>query len=83
MDNLSPGYEFIKNNMQGSITRTVLEDTLRSRYNVQSGAQGGRTISDPALFVSSLKTGRGGGRSSGHGGNSEANRIAGAGARGV
>ena len=38
--NLPPKYEFIKNNLQGSkepLTRTVLEDALRSRYNVQSG----------------------------------------------
>ena len=45
VDNLPPGYEFIKNNLQGSkepLTRTVLEDPLRSRYNVQSGGKRGR-----------------------------------------
>ena len=65
VDNLPPGYEFIKNNPQGSkelLTRTVLEDALRSRYNVQSGGKKGRTIPDSALFVSSSKAGRGVGR---------------------
>ena len=42
VDNLPPKYEFIKNNLQGSkepLSRTVLEDALRSRYNVQSGGK--------------------------------------------
>ena len=44
VDNLPPGYEFIKNNLQGSkepLTCTVLEYELRSRYNVQSGGKKG------------------------------------------
>ena len=71
VDNLPPGYEFIKNNLQGSkepLTRTVLEDALRSRYNVQSGGKKGKTIPDSALFVSGLKTGRGVGHGGGRGG---------------
>ena len=42
VDNLPPGYEFIKNNLQGSkepLTRIALEDALRSRYNVQPGGK--------------------------------------------
>ena len=38
VDNLPPGYESVKKNLQGSkepLTRIVLEDALRSRYNVQ------------------------------------------------
>ena len=69
--NLPPGYEFIKNNLQGSkepITRTVLEDTLRSRYNVQPGGKKGKTIPDSELFVSDLKPGRGVRRGGGRGG---------------
>ena len=61
-DNLPPGYEFIKNNLQGSkepLIRTVLEDAPRSRFNVQSGGIKGKTIPDSALFVSGSKTGWG------------------------
>ncbi|CAN0227654.1 unnamed protein product, partial [Ascophyllum nodosum] len=64
VDNLPPGYKFIKNNLQGSkepLTRTVLEDALRSRYNVQSGGKKGKTIPDSAMFVFSSKAGRDGG----------------------
>ena len=71
VDNLPPGYEFIKNNLQGSkepLTRIVLEDALRSRYNIQSGGKKRRTISDTALFVSGSKAGRGVGRGGGRGG---------------
>ena len=42
VDNLPPGYEFIENKLQGSkepLTCIVLEDALRSRYNVQSGGK--------------------------------------------
>ena len=42
MDSFPPGYELIKNNLQGSKeprTRIVLEDALRSRYNVQSSGR--------------------------------------------
>ena len=70
-DNLPPGYEFIKKNLQCSkepLTRTVLEGALRSRYNVQSGGKKGRTISNSALFVSGSKAGRGVGRGRGRGG---------------
>ena len=71
VDNPPPGFEFIKNNLQGSkesLTRTVLEDALRSRYNVQSGGKKGKTIPDSALFVSGSKAGRGVGRGRGRGG---------------
>ena len=71
VDNLPPGYEFIKNNLQGSkepLTRTVLEDALRSRYNVQSGGKKGKTSPDSALSVSGSKTGRGVSRGGGRGG---------------
>ena len=71
VDNLPPGYEFIKNNLQGSkepLTRIVLEHALRSRYNVQSGGKKERTILDSALFVSGSKAGRGVGRGGGCGG---------------
>ena len=71
VDNLPPDYEFIENNMQGSkepLTRTVLEDALRSRYSVQSGGKKGKTIPDSALFVSGSKTGRRVGRGGGRGG---------------
>ena len=71
VDNLPPGYEFLKNNLQGSkepLTRIVLEDALRSRYNVQSGGKKRKTIPDSALFVSGSKTGRGVGRGGGRGG---------------
>ena len=71
VDNLPPEYEFIKNNQQGSkepLTRTVLEDALRSRYNVQSGVKKGKTIPDTVLFVSGSKAGRGVGRGGGRGG---------------
>ena len=46
----------------------MLEDALRSRYNVQSGGGKGRTISDSALFVSGSKAGRGVGRRGDRGG---------------
>ena len=42
VDNLPPGYKFIKSNLQGSkepLKSTVLEDALRSRYNIQSGGE--------------------------------------------
>ena len=71
VDNLPPGYEFINDNLQGSkkpLTRTVLEDVLRRRYNVQSGGKKGRTIPDSGLFVSGPKAGRGVGRGGGGGG---------------
>ena len=60
--NLPQGYEFIKNNLQGSkkpLTHIVLEDALRSRYNVQSRRKKRRAIIDPTLFVSGSKAGRG------------------------
>ena len=53
--NLPPGFEFINNNLQGSkepLTRTVLEDALRSRYNVQPGGKRGKII--PILHCSCL-----------------------------
>ena len=68
VDSLPPGYKFIKNNLQGSKARVVLEDALRTRCNVQFGVKKGRTISDTASFVSGSKAGwrvSGGG---GHGG---------------
>ena len=71
VDSLPLDLEFIKNNLQGSkeaLTRTVLEDALRSRYNVQSGGKKGRTIPDSALFVSGSKSGRGVGRGGSRGG---------------
>ena len=72
VDNLPPGcYEFIKNNLQGSkepLTHIVLEDALRSRYNVQPGGKKGRTILDSALFMPGSKTGQGVGRGGGRGG---------------
>ena len=71
VDNLPPGYDFVKNNLQGSkepLTRVVLEDALRSRHNVPSDGEKGRTISDTALFVSGSKAGRGVGRGGGCGG---------------
>ena len=71
VDNLPPKYEFIKNNLQGSkgpLTRTVLKDALRSRYNVRSGGKKGKTIPESALFVSGSKAGRGFGRGGGRGG---------------
>ena len=70
INNLPPGYEFIKNNLQGSkepFTRVVLGDALRSRYNIQSGGKKGRTISETALFVSGSQAGRGVGRGGGRG----------------
>ena len=69
VDNLPPRYEFINNNLQGSkkpLTRTVLEDVLRSRYTVQSGGKKGRTV----------------GRGRGRGGPIKASWTAGAEARG-
>ena len=60
VDNLLPGYEFIKNNLQGSKeprTRIALEDSLQTRYNVQSGGKKGITIPDSVRGVR-----RGGGR---------------------
>ena len=71
VDNLPPDFEFIKNNLQASkepLTRTLLEDALRSRYNVQPGGKKGKTIPDSALFVSGSKAGRGVGRGGGRGG---------------
>ena len=71
VDNLPPGYEFIKNNSQGSkipLTHIVLEDALRSRYNVQSSGKRGKTMLGAALFVSGSKVGRGVGFGGGHGG---------------
>ena len=44
VDNVPPVYEFIKNSLQVSKepqTRIVLENTLSSRYNVQSGGKKG------------------------------------------
>ena len=76
VDNLPPGYEFIKNNLQGSkepLTRIVLEDALRSRFDVQPGGKKGRTIPDCALFVSGSKAGRGVGRGGGRGGTNKGN----------
>ena len=76
VDNLPSGYEFIRNNLQGSkepLTRTVLEDALRSRYNTQSGGEKGRTIQDSALLVSGPKAGRGVGRGGGRGGTNKGN----------
>ena len=70
VDNLPPGYEFIKNNLQGlkePLTRTMLEGALRSRYNAQSGGKKGKTIPDSVLFVSGSETGRGVGRGGGRG----------------
>ena len=74
VDNLPPGFEFIKNNLQRSkepLTRTVLKDALQRRYNVQSGGKMGETIPDSALFVSGSKAGRGVGRGRGRGGTYE------------
>ena len=74
MNNLPPDYELIENNLQNSkelLTRIVLEDARRRRYNVQSGAGKGRTISDTALFVSGSKAGRGVGRGGGRGGSNK------------
>ena len=71
VDNLPPGYEFIKNNLQGSkepLTLIVLQGALRSRYNVPSGGKKGRTLSNTALFMSGSKAGRGVGRGRGRGG---------------
>ena len=58
VDNLPPGYDFIKNNLQGSkkpLILIVLEYALRSRHNVHSGGKKGRAIPDTGLFVSGLK----------------------------
>ena len=74
VDNLLPGYEFIKNNLQRSeepLTHIVLENALQSRYSVQSGGKKGRTIPDSALFVSGSKAGRGIGRGRSHVGTNE------------
>ena len=71
VDDLPPGYEFVKNNLQGSkepLTRVVLEDALRSRYNVQSGEVKEGMILDTTLFVSGSKAGRGVGRGGGRAG---------------
>ena len=68
VDNLPSGYELIKSNLHGSkepLTRTVLEDALRSRYNVTSGEKRGSL--DTALFASGSKAVKGGGRGGGHG----------------
>ena len=43
----------------------MLEDALRSKYNVESGGKKGRMILDTALFVSGSKAGRGAGRGGG------------------
>ena len=70
MNNLPPGFEFIKNNLQGlkePLTRIRPDDALRSRHYVQSGGKKGSTISDTALFVSGSKAGRGVGRGGGRG----------------
>ena len=67
-DNLPHSYEYIKNNLPGSkepLTSIVLEDALRSRYNVQSGGKKGRTTSGTALFDFGSKAGRGAGRGGG------------------
>ena len=80
MNNLPPGYEFIKNNLQGSkepLALIVLEYALRSRYNVQSGGGEGRTILDTALFVSGLKAGRGLGRGGGRAGTNKGKQDSG------
>ena len=61
LDSLSPGYEFIDNNLQGlkePLTRIVLEDALRRRYIVQSAGKSGRAIPNTALFVSGSKVDR-------------------------
>ena len=58
VDNLPSGYELIKRNLQSSkepLTRTVLEDALRSRYNVQFGGKRGKAIMNTALFASGSK----------------------------
>ena len=71
MDNLPPGYKFIKNNLQGSnepLTCIVLEDALWRKYCAQSGGNIAKAILDPALFVSGSKAGRGSGRGGGHAG---------------
>ena len=71
VDDLPHGYEFIKNNLRGSkepLTRIVLEDALRSRYNVQPGEGKEGMILDTALFVSGSKVGRGVGRGGGRAG---------------
>ena len=68
---LPPGYEFIKNNLQGSkepLTRIMLEDALRSTYNVRPGVKKRRTIPDSALLVPGSKAGLGVGRGGGRGG---------------
>ena len=42
VDNLPLGYEFAKNNLQGSkepLARVELDDVPRSRYNVQPGGK--------------------------------------------
>ena len=49
--------------------RTVLEDAMRSRYNVQTGGKSWRADLDIALFVSSAKAGWGGVRGGVHGEN--------------
>ena len=72
VENLPPGYEFIKNNLQVSkepLTRAVVEKALRSMCNVQSSGNRGRAISDTALSVSSSKADRGGGGGGGRSGN--------------
>ena len=63
--NLPPDYAFVKNNLQSSkelFTCTVLEDALRSRYNVQAGGEKGKVISPNVLFVPCDKNGRRGSR---------------------
>ena len=54
VDKPPPGYDFIKSNLQGSkepLTRIVLEDALRSRYNVQSGEEKRRAIDYRSYIV--------------------------------
>ena len=46
----------------------MLEDALRSRYNVQPGREKEKMISDTAEFVADSKAGRGVGRGGDHGG---------------
>ena len=57
--------QVLSNNLKGSkelITCTMLEDALRSRYNVQVGGEKGGAILQIAFFVSGPEAGRGGGR---------------------
>ena len=61
VDNLPPGNEYIKNNLQDSkepVTRIVLEDALRRRYNIQPGEKKWRIPDSALLFVSGSKAER-------------------------